>query len=281
MDVLLWLAILSAIWWLWRRIFMPPLPPPVNGSEQQIASRPAPALPMQAPQVRPRYYPPGAVPVVPLELPEAPPEQIALTAPVGRCAICESHHPPRFNTPRIAICQRCIRLLHDEAPIDVIALNAIVGRVVAGFVFRHRDTNEDQVMRDVLAHRLLNAWISRKAIEAGFGSDVRGHRKDWLKFLRAYHFGLITGCAKEGRPRGDDWKLLARCIRHEDGNRCMRSGEHAGEKHVHHIIPLSNWGTNDPRNLVTLCYDCHRAQHPTILFSRPEPDVDGETEKCT
>jgi 5-methylcytosine-specific restriction endonuclease McrA len=31
--------------------------------------------------------------------------------------------------------------------------------------------------------------------------------------------------------------------------------------HLHHIVPLSNGGTNNPTNLVFLCTDCHSKVH--------------------
>lgn len=58
-------------------------------------------------------------------------------------------------------------------------------------------------------------------------------------------------------------------IRRQDGSKCVvcqKSG--AGiVLHVHHIIPLSQFGTNHENNLATVCFACHCKQHPEIDMS--------------
>ena len=44
-----------------------------------------------------------------------------------------------------------------------------------------------------------------------------------------------------------------------DRHHCTRCGIPAAI--VHHIVPISEGGTNDPANMVTLCFTCHRAEH--------------------
>jgi 5-methylcytosine-specific restriction endonuclease McrA len=43
---------------------------------------------------------------------------------------------------------------------------------------------------------------------------------------------------------------------------CARCGE-TKNLEVHHIIALKSGGTNEAKNLITLCHSCHRAQHRT------------------
>ena len=50
-------------------------------------------------------------------------------------------------------------------------------------------------------------------------------------------------------------------IRERDGNRCSICGRTNVELHVHHIVPLSEKGGNDPSNLMSVCVDCHRKLH--------------------
>jgi hypothetical protein len=45
-------------------------------------------------------------------------------------------------------------------------------------------------------------------------------------------------------------------IRLRDGDRCARDGV-TGNLHVHHRIRRSQCGSNNPQNLITLCFECH------------------------
>ena len=40
---------------------------------------------------------------------------------------------------------------------------------------------------------------------------------------------------------------------------CLKHGRYVPVEEVHHIVPLSNGGTNDPENLMSLCKSCHSA----------------------
>ena len=47
-----------------------------------------------------------------------------------------------------------------------------------------------------------------------------------------------------------------------DRHRCRRKGcNHTRFLDIHHIIPRSTGGTNDPENLITLCTTCHQLWH--------------------
>lgn len=64
-----------------------------------------------------------------------------------------------------------------------------------------------------------------------------------------------------------DWKLRKYVVRKRDGLKCKKCGkdldnmypEDCGE--VHHIIPLSMNGTNEIKNLVLVCHECHKKLH--------------------
>ena len=51
-----------------------------------------------------------------------------------------------------------------------------------------------------------------------------------------------------------------------DQRRCLGCGEECrrGEADVHHLVPRSLGGTDEPSNLVTLCDGCHGARHPNL-----------------
>jgi ATP-dependent DNA helicase RecQ len=51
-----------------------------------------------------------------------------------------------------------------------------------------------------------------------------------------------------------------------DGFRCRQCGElcHRQDADVHHLIPRSMGGSDDPANLITLCDGCHATHHPNL-----------------
>ena len=58
---------------------------------------------------------------------------------------------------------------------------------------------------------------------------------------------------------GRAWKKLrARfLLLHPLCEQCKSEGKLTAAEEVHHILPLANGGTNDERNLMTLCKSCH------------------------
>lgn len=56
-----------------------------------------------------------------------------------------------------------------------------------------------------------------------------------------------------------DWGVISRYIKKRDNYKCVKcSSEEKLE--VHHIIRLSDGGSNSPLNLITLCSKCHDKQ---------------------
>jgi hypothetical protein len=74
----------------------------------------------------------------------------------------------------------------------------------------------------------------------------------------------------EVRRYGPNWDETRKQILRRDDYTCQRcghqSGPHAGDEgrvlQVHHIEKVSDGGSNDESNLVTLCRPCHGVQHP-------------------
>lgn len=73
-----------------------------------------------------------------------------------------------------------------------------------------------------------------------------------------------------------DWEIRKWIVKQRDGYRCRKcnkdlyySKEGVGE--VHHIRPLSIGGTNEIKNLLFLCHECHKKVHDEMFnfeFSR-------------
>lgn len=57
------------------------------------------------------------------------------------------------------------------------------------------------------------------------------------------------------------WHKIRISILTRDGFKCQECG-YQNRLEVHHIIPRSKGGTNDPSNLTTLCKRCHDKHHP-------------------
>lgn len=62
------------------------------------------------------------------------------------------------------------------------------------------------------------------------------------------------------------WSEIRRIVLARDNYVCRECGHDAGRRSldVHHLIPRSFGGRDDPANLVTLCDGCHAAHHPTL-----------------
>jgi ATP-dependent DNA helicase RecQ len=70
-------------------------------------------------------------------------------------------------------------------------------------------------------------------------------------------------CARTQSP---DWTNVRDAVLRRDGFKCVECGTpcDAGESDVHHLLPRSAGGTDEPSNLVTLCDGCHAAHHPKL-----------------
>lgn len=62
-----------------------------------------------------------------------------------------------------------------------------------------------------------------------------------------------------------DWNVLRERVMERDANACTACGSRQKPLVCHHVVPLSQGGSNSPQNLRTLCDPCHRARHPHLL----------------
>jgi RecQ family ATP-dependent DNA helicase len=64
----------------------------------------------------------------------------------------------------------------------------------------------------------------------------------------------------------DDWKQTRRVVLQRDGFKCVSCSTKvtSAEADVHHLLPRSMGGSDEPSNLVTLCDGCHAAHHPNL-----------------
>lgn len=63
-----------------------------------------------------------------------------------------------------------------------------------------------------------------------------------------------------------DWRRIKESILRRDKFRCVECEKpcNRGEADIHHLLPRSAGGSDEPSNLVTLCDGCHAAHHPKL-----------------
>ncbi|WP_407116261.1 DEAD/DEAH box helicase [Bradyrhizobium sp. LMG 9283] len=65
---------------------------------------------------------------------------------------------------------------------------------------------------------------------------------------------------------GADWRILREGVLRRDQFKCVECKTKCSraEADVHHLLPRSAGGRDDPSNLITLCDGCHAAYHPKL-----------------
>ena len=100
---------------------------------------------------------------------------------------------------------------------------------------------------------------------------LQSWEKDFLKYYRAYLLRIISQDGnKEKRFSEYQSKEIKKEVINQDGIFCNACGIRGAnvELHLHHIIPLEQYGTNHLNNLVILCQRCHQNQHSLFKISR-------------
>jgi 5-methylcytosine-specific restriction protein A len=77
------------------------------------------------------------------------------------------------------------------------------------------------------------------------------------------HYDTFTRGYSTGKRYGRQWrKIRTRYVRkHPLCERCLLEGRYVPVEEVHHIVPLSEGGSNDESNLMSLCHSCHEKMH--------------------
>ena len=65
------------------------------------------------------------------------------------------------------------------------------------------------------------------------------------------------------RKYGRAWKRIRDRYVHKHPlcEQCLKEGRYVAVEEVHHIVPLSEGGSNDESNLMSLCRSCHEKIH--------------------
>lgn len=98
------------------------------------------------------------------------------------------------------------------------------------------------------------------------------------RLLKAFQLGLINWDNQiSNRQDNESYDQLRNFIKAQDGHACVicHKPSSKSELHVHHIIPLSHYGTSNHANLVTLCLTCHKKQHAGFEITKDKPQKSG------
>jgi ATP-dependent DNA helicase RecQ len=70
-------------------------------------------------------------------------------------------------------------------------------------------------------------------------------------------------------PSPSTWQEVRQIVLARDRYRCVSCGvkPESGETDIHHLVPRSAGGLDEPGNLITLCDGCHAARHPNLQAS--------------
>jgi len=82
-----------------------------------------------------------------------------------------------------------------------------------------------------------------------------------LKRLIEHETNIITKLHDYWLEKPPDWDLRKDIVKDNAAHCCQRCGRKYGEKHVHHIIPISKGGNHRLDNLEYLCVKCHSRAH--------------------
>ena len=59
----------------------------------------------------------------------------------------------------------------------------------------------------------------------------------------------------------ENWDEIRKGVYRKDNYSCQRCGIRNVRLHAHHLIPLSEGGSDEIENLVSLCENCHKDMH--------------------
>lgn len=83
-------------------------------------------------------------------------------------------------------------------------------------------------------------------------------------------YNRYTRSADSNKKYGRSWKRIRdRYVsKHPLCERCLKEGRYTPVEEVHHILPISQGGTHDESNLMSLCRSCHEKIHHNELHDR-------------
>lgn len=200
---------------------------------------------------------------------------------MAQCQLCKREFGQlKFATDHVKVCARCVNSINEFSEPAIHAQNRLGEKLARGM--------ERNALRDLTAPE---EWKRRRArwkldnFAAAHAEALPGWLNDLLanernrtrdyKTVRAHRRGLLRLDGVRAWSYPSNWERVAAGIRKRDGYACKACGKGDAELHVHHIIYLSNFGTNQQSNLVTLCRACHEKEHDHVFDfgERDDPEA--------
>lgn len=186
---------------------------------------------------------------------------------MAKCQIClHEFNQLRFKSLRISVCGGCVNSLNESPEVAEHAERRIGDLLHRGLERRAlQDREFGKLWQKQKAERTLSnidaayaaalpAWLNKLL------ADPKNTKKDF-KYLRAHRRGLLHYNRPSGWGYPKNWKEVASRIRQLDGYRCVVCAADNRTIDVHHIVYVSNFGTHQQTNLVSLCRPCHESEH--------------------
>ena len=174
------------------------------------------------------------------------------------CRMClRDRRELAYATQHVNICQPCIDGLNANPEPAQYAEQRIAGLLRTGMSKRNPQFAEAEYQR------ALPGWFNRLLAKQSNNS------RDFI-VVRAHRRGLVRADGSRPWNYPADWIERARRIRSRD-QCCHDCGADNVPLDVHHIVYLSNYGTNRQENLVSVCRPCHEKIHGREFdFGEPE-----------
>jgi 5-methylcytosine-specific restriction endonuclease McrA len=189
------------------------------------------------------------------------------------CKVClKQFQTLRFQSPRVCVCGRCTNDLNKYKEVAEDSYRAARELLLVGMLRRAtievssamtpfwKQQSAERILEnlEVEVDRALPEWINKLVAD-------KSNRTKIFKIIRAHRRGLLHLDRPHRWGYPNNWKEIAHNIRKLDNFACVSCSANGVELHVHHIVYVSNFGTHQKTNLVTLCRTCHEKEHERVF----------------
>lgn len=188
------------------------------------------------------------------------------------CKIClRQYQELRYKSNRICVCGHCTNDLNSYHEVAQASYDEVKAMLQRGILRRANETLSQNLPAWQLAKaeltllnphsevelalsRWINSLVADKTNRTKRYKIIRAERRHLLHMNRPYRWGY---------PK--NWPAVAARIRRLDDYKCVVCNATNCELHVHHIVYVSNFGTHQKNNLITLCRSCHEEEHGHVF----------------
>lgn len=226
----------------------------------------------------------------------------------GLCDICHKEKILKFSTPRLSICDLCLKKV-SGAKFDLSSSENLIKQIIEetyplcteesahtearNIIYSNKnsfskiisviyESKKTTIEIEELARRIreernsaINKIRSEKYqqfLKNKVFNEFKLTRNETnqIYIYKSFLKGLLNQngvCSERLSP--EEMQDIRNEIIISDGlvcGKCHKSGNI--EYHLHHIIPLHKYGTNNPANLILLCLSCHQKQHKDFKITK-------------